>query len=79
MKSTEIQIGEELGRFESKSQWINTAQRVYYQAYQKIGSKDVITLDSEKPRRVVLRGLQFEQAEEDSTYPIVIYAIAGKA
>ena len=75
MESVEIEVGEELGRFESKAQWIATAPGVYRQAYQKIGSKDVITLDSATPRRVMLRGLQFEQADKDFTYPAVIYAI----
>ena len=75
MGSVEIEIGEELGRFESKGQWIATAQRVYRQAYNTIGSKDIITLDSATPRRVMLRGLQFEEADKDCTYPAVIYAI----
>lgn len=76
MASVEIEIGEELGRFESKREWIKHAQRVYRQAYCRIGSTDVITLDSAIPRRVMLRGLQFEQADRDCTFPVVIYAIA---
>ena len=78
MTSVEIEIGEELGRFESKEQWINTAQNIYKRAYEKIRSKDVITLDSATPRRVMLRGLQFEQADKDLTFPAVIYAIKAK-
>ena len=78
MESVEIEIGKELGRFESLGQWINHAQRVYKQAYEEIKSHDVLTLDSATPRRVILRGLQFEQAEKDSTYPAVIYAIKEK-
>ena len=75
MESVEIEIGEELGRFESKAQWIDRAPKVYQEAYAKIGSRDIITLDSATPRRIMLRGLQFEQAEKDFTYPAVIYAI----
>lgn len=75
MAIAEIEIGEELGRFTSKGNWINNAKRVYQQAYMKIGSRDVITLDSATPRRVMLRGLQFEQADIDCTYPVVVFAI----
>lgn len=77
MESVEIEIGEELGRFESKAQWVNHAQRVYKEAYRKIGSKDIITLDSATPRRVMLRGLQFMNAHDDCTFPAVIYSIAS--
>ena len=75
MASIEIEVGEELGRFESKAQWVNKAPGVYQRAYAKIGSRDIITLDSAEPRRVMLRGLQFEEADKDFTYPAVIYAI----
>lgn len=77
MKSVEIEIGEELGRFESKAQWVSHAPRVYAEAYKKAGSKDVITLDSATPRRVMLRGLQFNNAHNDCTFPAVIYAIGS--
>ncbi len=75
MISVEIEIGEELGRFDSHAQWVNHAQRVYKQAYEKIGSKDIITLDSAIPRRVMLRGLQFNNADKECSFPAVIYAI----
>lgn len=75
MNSVEIEIGEELGRFENMAQWIHRAQSVYLQAYNRIGSKDTITLDSASPRRVMIRGLQFHQAQDDCTFPAVIYAI----
>lgn len=77
MASVQIEIGEELGRFESHAQWVNHAKRVYAEAYRKIGSHDVITLDSATPRRVMVRGLQFRHAHEDCTFPAVIYAIQG--
>ena len=69
-----IEIGEELGRFRSFEDWVNNAQRVYNEAYQEIGCKDVITLDSAEPRRVMHRGLQFQDAKRESTFPVVIYA-----
>ncbi len=75
MSKVEIEIGEELGRFSSRAQWVNHAERVYERAYQKIGSRDVITLDSATPRRVMLRGLQFNVAHDECTYPAVIYAV----
>ena len=78
MASVEIEIGEELGRFKSKENWIIRAQSVYAQAYRKIQSRDVITLDSATPRRVMIRGLQFDQADKDATYPVIIYAIKGE-
>lgn len=78
MASVEIEIGEELGRFKNIEDWINRAQTVYTAAYQKIESRDVITLDSASPKRVMLRGLQFNQADKDATFPVVIYAIKGK-
>ena len=75
MASVEIEIGEELGRFKSHTHWVNHAQLIYQEAYKDIGSRDVITLDSATPRRVVLRGLQFNNARDDCTFPVVIYAI----
>lgn len=75
MASIEIEIGEELGRFKSFQDWVNRAETVYGNAYQKIKSRDVITLDSAMPRRVMLRGLQFHQADKDATFPVIIYAI----
>ena len=78
MASVEIEIGEELGRFKNIEDWINRAQTVYTKAYQKIQSRDVITLDSASPKRVMLRGLQFNQADKDATFPAVIYAIKGE-
>ncbi len=72
--SINIQIGEELGRFTSHSQWVSHAKRVYEGAYNKIGSKDVITLDSAIPRRIVHRGLQFNVARDECTFPVVIYS-----
>ncbi len=71
----EIEVGEELGRFASKNDWINYAETVYTRVYKKIGSRDVITLDSATPRRVMLRGLQFNVAHDECTYPAVIYAV----
>lgn len=78
MPSTEIEIGEELGRFTSHADWVNRAPGVYKKAYLKISSRDVITLDSATPRRIMLRGLQFNNADNDCTFPAVIYAIADK-
>ena len=75
MATVEIALGKELGRFESRAQWINHAERTYSQVYQQIGSKDVITLDSATPRRVMQRGFQFNRAHDEFTYPAVIYAI----
>lgn len=77
ISSVEIEIGEELGRFESLSDWVNNAKHVYERAYEKIGSRDIITLDSAIPRRIMLRGLQFNNAHEDCTFPAVIYAISN--
>lgn len=78
MASIEIEIGEELGRFESKEHWIKTAQQVYQLAYTKIRGRDIITLDSAIPRRVMLRGLHFDQADKDATFPAVIYALKSE-
>lgn len=75
MANVKIEIGEELGRFESRAAWVNHAQRVYQAAYLKISNRDTITLDSAIPRRVMLRGLQFNNAHDDCTFPAVIYAI----
>jgi len=75
MATVEIEVGEELGRFTSKQQWVSHAERIYGEARSKFGSRDMITLDSAIPRRVMLRGLQFNQADVDCTYPAVIYAI----
>jgi len=77
MPEVKIEVGEELGVFTSKAHWIDSAQRVYTKAYQQIGSKDVITLDSATPRRIMLRGLQFKNADTDCTYPAVVYAISA--
>ena len=77
MAEAKIEIGEELGVFTSKAHWIDSAKRVYTKAYQQIGSKDVITLDSATPRRIMLRGLQFRNADEECTYPATVYAISG--
>lgn len=72
--STGIQLGEELGSFSSEQDWINRARNVYISAYEKIGSKDVVTLDSASPRRIMDCGLHFRIAKEQGTYPAVIYA-----
>ena len=79
MASVEIELGEELGRFKSHAEWVNHARHTYRRAYEKIGSKDVITLDSAFPRRVMLRGLQFNIAHKEFTFPAVIYAITDGA
>ena len=79
MNKLEIEVGEELGKFESHAQWVNTAPQVYLKAYRKIGNRDVITLDSSTPRRVMLRGLQFNNARDESTFPVVVYAISRTA
>jgi len=75
MDSVEIEIGEEIGRFKSHAEWVNHAPWVYQAAYNKIGSKDVITLDSATPRRVMIRGAQFNRAEIELTFPVMIYAL----
>lgn len=76
MASVNVEIGRELGRFKSFEDWVNNAKHVYAEAYRAINSKDVLTLDSATPRRVLLRGLQFENARRDMTFPVVVYAIS---
>lgn len=77
MNKIEIEIGKELGRFVNKLDWINRAEIVYKKAYQKIGSRDVITVDNARPRRIMQRGLHFKIADEQSTFPVVIYALSS--
>ena len=77
MESAVVEIGRELGRFKSKLEWVNHAASTYKNAYKNIGCRDVITLDSATPRRVVLRGLQFENAHKDCTFPVIIYSIGA--
>lgn len=76
MAALEIEVGMELGRFNNFPQWVNHAQMVYQEVYKDLGSKDVIALDSATPRRVMLRGLQFNKARDECTFPVVIYAIS---
>ena len=74
----QIEVGPELGRFKNHEDWVNNAPAVYANAYQQAGCRDVITLDSALPRRVCLRGLQFNTARDEFTFPVVIYAIKAE-
>ena len=75
VKSVEIEVGEELGSFSSEQDWVNRAKNLYAAIYEKIGSKDVVSLDSAIPRRIVRYGCHFRTAREEGTYPITIHEI----
>ena len=66
----EIQ-GEEMFRFTSKQQWINKAKSWF----RECGVKKYICVDS--IGRVCEKGLEFSRAEDENTYPIVVYKLSG--
>lgn len=64
-----VQIGDELFRFDSFTQWVNKAQRWF----RTCGERKHICIDARG--RICLSGLEFARARDESSFPIVVYRI----
>lgn len=70
-----IVVGPELFRFTSAQHWMNKARSWFAQARRDhdIPREAYICIDS--AGRVCAWGAHFRRAEEEGTYPVVVYAI----
>jgi hypothetical protein len=67
----QIQVGPELFRFDSETQWVNKAQSWFRNC--GVGLNRYICID--KSGRICKHGADFMRATAEKTYPIVVYAI----
>lgn len=72
MKVT-VEVGEELFRFTSKAEWIAKAKSWFQNTGAK--SDDCICVDARG--RICTSGKEFRRADEEQTYPIIVYPVAA--
>lgn len=66
-----ILVDEEMFRFTSEQEWVNKAQSWF----RNHPAKKYICIDS--AGRVCEKGKEFIRATKESTYPIIVYRLAG--
>jgi hypothetical protein len=69
VQQVEIKVGPEMFRFHSKQHWVNKAKSWFARA--EVHREDFVCIDA--AGRLCRYGKQFIRAEEDGTYPIVVY------
>lgn len=71
MPKIEISLGDKLFSFKSHDDWIDNASMLYSKCGVERGK--YITIDS--IGRVCIKGLEFNRAKNEGTYPITVYKI----
>ena len=69
MSEIRLNVGPEVFRFTSLSNWVNKARGWFERT--GLTSEDVIGVDAQG--RVCTKGLHYMRAEKEGTYPIVVY------
>ncbi len=68
-----LQVGPELFRFDSYTQWVNKAQSWF----RRVRAGTFVCID--QCGRICATGKQFQRADKEGQFPIVVYAIDPEA
>lgn len=74
----QIEVGRELFRFNSSTDWVHFGRERYADAAVAHGILLARMVAIDAKGRICVSGLEFDRAQRDGAYPVVVYAIDPK-